>query len=235
MREARWFLGNMALFLVLAFGLLVVAALALAIASRGDAIGLDPNGPVFPQVLSWALASMLFAVVWLAPVALLIVLAVYRGTTRAVGHPRAMAYLVAGATASLILLVPRAEPTWFAIAGAVALSYAAILRMPGQGLDTLPTPIRASVIGLSLSLYWLVGSVAAIWIAVDEHRHGRQGTAGWILVAGTVLPAILLFADLWRDDVPALNYVITVAFGAVALLGLAILGGSMASSRGGQG
>jgi hypothetical protein len=41
--EAGWFLGNVALFLVLAFGLLVASGLAL---SHGDAIGstrMDPS------------------------------------------------------------------------------------------------------------------------------------------------------------------------------------------------
>jgi hypothetical protein len=129
-------------------------------------------------------------------------------------------------TASLVLLVPHAQPTWFAMAGVVALAYTAILRLPGQGLGTFPAPIRGSVIGLSLSLIWLVGSMVAIGIALDEYRQGRQGAAGWILATGAVLPATLLFADLWRDDAPALNYLITAAFGSVVLIGLGLIGQS---------
>ncbi|MEA2547789.1 MAG: hypothetical protein QOE42_387, partial [Chloroflexota bacterium] len=211
-REARWFLGNLALLLVLAFGFLLVAGSVQLTVSPEGWVGRGLSGPFANQVLLWSFGSISFAFVWFAPPILLIVLAIYRLLVRAIGHPRAVAGFVAAATASLDSLVPRADPFWFVAVGVASLAYAAILRLPGHSLGELATPVRGSVIGLSLSFAWLVGSLVAMVIAIHEYREGRQAAAGWILVAGCALPAVLFVTDLWRDDVPGLNYVITTAF-----------------------
>jgi hypothetical protein len=80
---------------------------------------------------------------------------------------------------------------------------------------------------LSLTFVLFVGSLVAIALAVVEARAERPAAAGWILFAGTVLPATLFFADLWRDDVPGLNYVITAAFVAADVIGLGLIARSV--------
>ena len=222
-REARWFLGNVALFLVLAFALLLIAGSVQLALSPDGSVGAGWVGPFPSQVLLWSLASMSFAIVWFAPPILVVVLTIYRLLDMAVGHPRSVAGLVASATASLVLLVPRAEPTRFVIAGVASLAYAAILRLPGHSFGELSTPARGSIIGLSLSFVWLVGSLVALAFAIDQYRQGRRAVAGWILAAGSALPAILFASDLWRDDVPGLNYVITAAFVVAAVTGLGLI------------
>jgi hypothetical protein len=222
-REARWFLGNLALFLVLAFGLLLIAGSVVLVLSPDGSIGPGWTGSFPGQVLLWAFGSVSFAIVWFAPPMLLVVLAVYRVLVRWIGHPRAVAGPLAAATASLVLLVPRADPTWFVLAGIASLAYAAILRLPGRRLGELTTPVRGSVIGLALSFVWLVGSLVAVAIAIGEYRDGRHAVAGWILAAGSALPAILFAADLWRDDVPGMNYVIATAFVATLLAGVGLI------------
>jgi hypothetical protein len=216
-------LGNLALFLVLGFALLLMAASVQLALSPDGSVGPGWSGPLASQVLFWSLTSMSFVIVWFAPPILLVALAIDRLLFRAGGHPRVVAGFVAAATASLVLLVPQAEPAWFVLACVESLAYAAILRLPGHGLGELATPVRGSVIGLSLSFFWLVGSLVAIGMAVGEFHQGRRGAAGWILASGTSLPATLLLADLFRADVPGLNYLITAAFVAAGVIGLGLI------------
>ena len=229
MLEVRWFLGNLGLLLVHAFVLLIGSGLVLA-AFAPTAIALDAQGSMLVSVVSWALTSVALVLVWFAPPILAVVLLVYRLIVAVAGHPRAIALVVAVAVAGLTLLVPRANPVWLAVAEACALTYAAILLLPGRPLSTLPTPIRGAVTGLSLSFVLFVGSLVAISLAVGEARAGRPAAAGCILFAGTALPATLFFADLWRDDVPAVNYPIAAAFVAAGVIGLGLIAWSSATA-----
>ena len=226
-REARWFLGNLALFLALAFAMLVSIAIVQLGFSSDEAVTPGWSG-VFPvRVLESALAGMLYFLVWIAPPVLAVVLAVYRAIVMRVQHPRVVAYLASAMFATLLAVtaarIPSGDERWIVLPAAGAFAYAAILRLPGDDLLTLPGPIRGSVIGLALSFAWLVGPLVALAIAIDEYRNGRHAVAGWILAASSALPAILFVADLWRDDVPGLNYVITTAFVTALLAGIGLI------------
>lgn len=234
-REAGWYLGNIALFLVLAFGVLVGTGIIVLGSVSDDSFNPSRTG-VFPlRVLEWALGGMLFLQIWIAPPVLIIVLTVYRIVVRGIHHPRVAAYLASAMFATLLVVmavqIPNDDERWIVLPAAGAFAYAAILRLPGRTLLDLPPPVRGSVIGLSLSFIWFVGSIFAIALAHYENSKGRHATAGWILVSGTVLPATLFFEDLWRDDVPGLNYVITAGFVATAVVGLRLIAWSSDPGR----
>lgn len=233
-RAVGWYLGNVALFLVLAFAILVGAGIMLLGFSSDVAIS-HGQSVVFPvRVVEWALAWMLFLFVWIAPPVLGVVLILYRAVVSRIDHPRVVAHFASAMFATTLVVmaarIPDGDERWVAMPAAGAFAYAAILRLPGRTLSDLPPPVRGSVIGMSLSFVWFVGSVIAIAVAFREYREGRRATAGWILAAGTVIPATLFFADLWRDDVPALNYPIAASFVVAAVVGLGLIAWSGAAA-----
>jgi hypothetical protein len=221
--EARWFLGNFALLLVLAFGVLLFGAAVEQARSPDGLAGPGYGEPVPTRILLWSYGSMAFAVIWFAPLPVLIGLTAYRVVVGVVGHPRAGALIMAAGAASSVLLIPGANLSWVAIATPVALLYGAMARLPGHGLDDLPEWIHGAVVGLALSFFWVVGPLIAIAIATVDYRQGRRALAGWVLASAAALPAGLLIADLFRDDVPGLNYLVAIGFGAVAAIGVGLI------------
>jgi hypothetical protein len=223
-REASWYLGNVALFLVLAFAMLIGIEIVLLGFSSDEAITRGRSGAFPEQVLESALAGMLYLFVWLAPPVLAVVLAVYRAIVTGIRHARGVAILLSAVFASVLVIMGARDSVgderWIVLPAAGAFAYAAILRLPGRTLADLPPPVRGSVIGMSLSFVWFVGSVIAMAFAFREYGRGRRATAGWILAAGTVILATLFFGDLWRDGVPALNYPYEASFVIAAVIGL---------------
>jgi hypothetical protein len=226
-REARWYLGNIALFLVLAFAFLVGVG-AVTLGTSAEEATIPGRTGAFPvRVLEWALAGMLYLFIWIAPLVLVVVLTAYRAIAAVIHRPRAAAYIVSAAFSTLLVVmaarIPDGDERWIVLPAAGAFVYAAILRLPGQTLTDLPAPVRGFVIGMSLSFVLFLGSLVAIALAVAEARADRTAVAGWILFAGTLLPATLFFADLWRDNVPGLNYLIAAAFVVSAVIGLGLI------------
>jgi hypothetical protein len=229
--EARWYFGNLALLLVVVFGLVLVQGFILIVTANADSVAPGAHTDPVLQVLSWAFAGMGFFVVWAAPPALAVALAGYRIAVKAVGHPRAVAYVAAAiSVAALAPLIPRDNPLWLGLVTITALVYASVLRLPGQRLDTLPTAARGSIQGLALSFVFLVGSFVAACLAFGLYRRGKRAEAGWFLVAGAAIPGLLFCVDLLRPDVPTLNFLITAFLAGAVLVGLFLIGRSSSRS-----
>jgi hypothetical protein len=222
--EARWYFGNLALLLVVVFGLVLVQGVIAVVTASADLVAPDWHTDPVLQLLSWAFAGMGFLVIWAAPPALVVALAGYRIAVKAVGHPRAVAYVAAAVSvATLAPVIPRDNPLWIGPLTITALVYASVLRLPGQGLDTLPTAVRGSVQGLALSFVFLVGSFVAACLALGLYRRGKPAEAGWFLVAGAAIPGLLFFVDALRSDVTTLSFVITALLSGAILLGLFLI------------
>lgn len=216
MREARWLLGNVAILLAWLFALALAEAAVLLAASSDGSIAPGWAGDPIKQVFGSASLATWFMALY-SPL-LLIVFVPYRLLARALGHPRGIALGLAVAVTVLFgVVVQSADPGWIAVLGFFSIGYALLTRLPGQTLDSLPPLARGALVGFGLSCIWIVGSLAAIAWGGYRASRGAQPEAGAILLAGTAVPGLMLLADLFRDGVPGLNYVVT----AVLMAGLA--------------
>jgi hypothetical protein len=149
----------------------------------------------------------------------------YRVVARVVGRPRFLAYALACLAAlGLWAFSPSRDPLALVAATAILLGYAAIVPLPGVGLEAFPTLVRAAMFGILLSLIFYVGSLAAVVWALRKAARGAWIEAGVIATAATAVPSLGLLGDLFRDDVPSENYLATglmllgTAFGLGALV-----------------
>jgi len=214
-REASWFLVNVAILLTWLFALALAQAAWMLATSTDGSIAEGWSGNPIEQVFGWASLGVWFAAFY-SPL-LGLVLVPYRLLARLFGHPRVIAVAVAASLTVLsVSVVENAEPGWLAFLAIFGLGYAMLMRLPGQNLDDLPPLVRGGLVGFGLSCIWIVGSLVALGWAGYKASKGALTEAGATLLTGTAVPGVMLFADLFRDDVPELSYAIT----AVLLGGL---------------
>jgi hypothetical protein len=207
-REARWFLINVAILLTCLFALALAQAAWMFSTSSNGSIADGWSGNPIEQAFGWATMGVWFAAFY-SPL-LVFVFVPYRLLVHVFGHPRAIAVLFASAlTVLAAAVVENAQPGWLLFLAIFSLGYALLLRPPGQTLGDLPPLMRGGLVGFALSCIWIVGSFAALGWAAYRASKGALGEAGAILLAGTAVPGLMLFADLFRDDVPGLNYALT--------------------------
>ena len=215
----RWLCANIALLIVYLYATAVCQAIVLLLLSSDGSVGAGWGGNPIEQIIGWAMFGGWIAV-FLSPL-VAVVLVPYRIVVHVLGRPRAIALIFAIAAAGVApLLLPQVEPSNLVVLGLVILGYAALLRMPGQTLAGLPAWLRGSVVGLALSQVWIAGSVVGLARAAYRTTHGAKLEGGAIAFGATVIPTMLLFADLFREGVPAENYVITTVLAAGSAFGL---------------
>lgn len=207
-REAGWLVSNISIFLAGMVLLLGLQASAMLATSPDGSIGGGWGGPAISQILGWILLGGWIAT-FFSPV-LAAVLVVYRVTVELLGRPRLVAVTMATlVTAILTAMTGTPDTTAITALAISSLGYAAILLVPGRTLGGLRPMVRGVVAGLALSCIWLVGSVTALVLAAVRMNKGQQTEAVVLATAGTALPALTLFIDLFRPDVPAENYLVT--------------------------
>jgi hypothetical protein len=190
------------------------------------------------ELLRWALFAPMYLVFYAPAGAVLLV--PYRVLVRVTRRPRPTAFAFAGVlTLLLALFAPDSNPMRLGLFGLGAGGFAAIVRLPGEqsyrsGLGSLNPAVRGAVVGLLLSFVWILGSVAAVANSVYRARRGALAEAGALAIAGTLLPGVLLFLDLFRDGVPSVNYLVTGALLAGAALGFVLLGAALWGRRVGE-
>lgn len=229
-RECRWVAANMAIFLDVAFFVLLVhGGVALGLSSDGT-VASGWSGPPILQVIDWAWGNVIYSL-FLSP---LVVLAVvpYRLLVHFLGHPRAMAVVTALGCATLaIALLPNLGLTDILELGSVAMGFALVVRLPGQTLAELPPLVRGGIAGLAMGFILVIGSCAALGWAADRAGRHEWAEAGALAVGSTALTGWLLFVDLFRDHVPDLNYFLVAILLAGFWSGVAVLVVRMAPVR----
>ena len=223
LRELVWVGANLAILLAYLFVFTLGQATVVLLTSPDGSIGAGWSGDPATQVLGVAVMTCFFSAFY-SPL-LVVVLIPYRLIVRFVGRPRAVAFGMAlTITAMVGVLVPRVDYASVGVLGIALLGYAALLRVPGQTLAEIPSAVRGLIVGLTLSTVWIIGSLIALGWAIRRAALGDWAEAGAVAVAGTAVPAVLLFMDLFRVSVPEQNYMITalllssLASGVVALV-----------------
>lgn len=219
-REFRWLISNLILAIVYAFSLQVAFGLARLV------LGIPSNsgGNPLEEALGWAIAGGMYLFLF-SPMALLFLVPYRLALLARRDTPRAMAFATAAVIAgALWLFAPQRELVGLVGATTALAGYAAIIRLPGDDLASLPSIVQHAISGLLLSLVWIAGSLVAVIVAAAQLRRGRVGEAGALALAGTAGPAVLLFLDLFRDDVPRANYLVTAVLLAGAAFGFGLLG-----------
>jgi hypothetical protein len=104
------------------------------------------------------------------------------------------------------------------------VGYGAIVRVPGDDFASLPPWLAGTIVGLALSAVWLVGSIVGLVYGLYRAASPETRTyGGWVCVASSIMPGLMLFADLFRSHVPADNYVITAILLIGTVMGLILL------------
>lgn len=220
--EARWLGANLALLLVYLFGLSLVQAVVMLASSTDGSIAPGWSGNPMEQVVDWGTMTAWFAVFYSPLIA--VFLAPYRVLVGLVGHPRLVALLTALVVTGFVgLMVQNVGTSSLVLVAIAATGYAAIMRLPGQTLAELPATVRGGIVGLALSFVWIVGSIAALAWAAYLVRRAAWTEAGAVALAATAVPAMTLFADLFRDGVPAENYLVTAVLLGGMVTGMALL------------
>jgi hypothetical protein len=213
----RWFAESIALLITYIYLLSMVQAMSLLAFSSDGSIGAGWGGHPIAQVLGWAMFGGWFAA-FAAPL-VAVVLLPYRVIVHVAGHPRLIA-LAIGSLAAIgcVIALQDVEPSTLLVIAALILGYAAIIRIPGDDLTSLPRWLSGTIVGLALSAIWLIGSIAGIALGAYRASRGDALEGGAIAFASTAVPGAMLFADLFRDSVPVGNYVIVaMLLGGIAL------------------
>jgi len=230
-RECRWLGANLALALdVLFFVALIHGTVALALSSDGS-VAAGWGGEPVRQVVGWGLGWVWMVGIVCSPL-LLVVFGAYRLIVRVLGHPRFSAVATAlGCVGLAVATIPNVQPGSIVEAGAAAVAYSLVARLPGQSLAELPQLVRGGIAGLALGFIWFIGSFAALGWAAFRASRGDWIEAGGLAVASTAVTGWLLFSDLFRDGVPDLNYLVTAILLGGFWVGLVILVGRPVRAR----
>ena len=222
-RELAWFGANLTLLLAACWCFSLAQAVVLLVTSPDGSVGAGWSGNPVMQVIGWVTFGGWIAAFY-SP-SLILILAPYRVVVHLVGHPRALAFVIlpVGLTVLAGAVMPLREPLSVFLVAAECFGYSLLFRIPGQTLTTFPSAVRGLIRGVALSCVWLVGSIVAVAWAIYRATRGDWTEAGAMIVAGTAGPTILLFVDLFRDDVPGANYIITAGLLASLLVGVAAL------------
>ena len=223
--ELRWLAANLAV--------LVAYLYVVAVVAGGISLGLDwirTSEPPALDEIKDAFAGPVIGGVYLvlfSPIAA-IYLIPYRCAVHFLGHPRAVAVAAAAVVAALLWASAPDRDVGRLVSATVLLAvYGLVVRLPGQGLRTLPHAVRGAIVGMLFSMVWVIGSFAAVgWAAVKAAR-GSRSEAGAIAIGGTAGPGLLLLADLFREDVPDTNYLVVALLLGGVVLGLTFIAMAM--------
>ena len=222
-RELRWVVENVVLLVAyLYLFLLAQAAVALVLSNDGS-VAEGWGGHPVSQVLGWAMFGGAILAMY-AP-ASVVVLLPYRAIVSVFGHARLVAIAAACvAIGAVWVALQDVDASIRLVIGVAILGYAMVVRLPGDDFASLPPLVSGLIVGLALSTVWLVGSIVGSGYGLYRSTSPRSRTyGGSVALASSVVPGLILFADLFRAHVPAANYVITLVLLAGAVAGLLVL------------
>lgn len=126
------FARRLALFYAVAYVNLLVVGTVLLIAEPHGDVAASWEGPAPAQVFFWSVGWMTYLVLWAAPPALALGLALQGAISRHVGHPRLVAIAIGlAAIVAIVGLVPRNSPLLIiALAAPVVIVYALLAPWP---------------------------------------------------------------------------------------------------------
>ena len=207
-REGRWLGSNIALLLAYTFVFLLLQATISLLLSTDGSVAAGWDGNPVEQVVGWAVLGGWMASIY-SPLSV-VILVPYRVASHITGHSRLLAFAFALIGIVICRAVgPDLDPGTILVLAVYFAGYAAVIWLPGQASKEPSPALKGAVIGIALSTIWIVGSVLSIGWGTYRASKGDRIAGGALSLFGCLVPGMMLFADLFRADVPGENYLVT--------------------------